>query len=197
MIGNACDNAKVSKRDGIYTHSVLFSSLVLLTLSLLVSCLEWCMRPTVRRLESTAAKGQVLWVREGHFNNSTAIRALHRRLDRAPPQPRGVNSRPQMSRPARLIHHPLCLPRSCLRPDFVGSLAVYLLPCVAAGAVANQLWWDVTKYFHQCISETNLERHVRMNHSGNGCYSIYNNNPVMTDIWVLRHKARLKILGRT
>lgn len=44
---------------------------------------------------------------ERHFNNISAIRTLHRSHSRAPPQPRGVNSRAQIRRPARLIHHPI------------------------------------------------------------------------------------------
>lgn len=52
---------------------------------------------------------------ERHFNNISAIRTLHRSHSRAPPQPRGVNSRAQIRRPARLIHHPI---------SFVGSFSI-------------------------------------------------------------------------
>ena len=52
---------------------------------------------------------------ERHFNNISAIRTLHRSHCRAPPQPRGVNSRSQIRRPARLIHHPI---------SFVGSFFI-------------------------------------------------------------------------
>lgn len=44
-----------------------------------------------------------------HFNNISAIRGVRRSHSVVPPQPRGVNSRSQISPPARLIHHPFCL----------------------------------------------------------------------------------------
>lgn len=44
-----------------------------------------------------------------HFNNISAIRGVQSSHSDLPPQPRGVNSRSQISLPACFIHHPFCL----------------------------------------------------------------------------------------
>lgn len=97
---------KQSVSDHHKVHELAWQSSVLLcnlaTVFPLVPSPPWLRAPAVRL---AGAEGQVLWVRERHFNNISAIRTLHHSHSSVPPQLRGVNSRSQMSRRACLIHH--------------------------------------------------------------------------------------------